>query len=356
MHHLKSIHGFLLLLACCAWVTSGEAQVTLGGGKGQLRTQDADPIPAGQLALNGFYSLYIEKRTTSIPTVTGVYRRQELATDHTLNLSLTLGLSRYFELLLHAVPYQDTQHDLFGPIGDTRIGLKLHIPNRGSILQTGLLGFVSMPTAPRHNLMYESYSTDAYGWGLIGLLSLDLRSSATAIPVKFFANLGYRDHDWGDRFFSADFDQLLAGAGFKFPIRSTLLYCETTGEIFLNQMQELDLRQNLIRFSSGLRFLGPQQLVFDIAADVRLGNYRPDAAAMAANPFLKRYADWKILAGVTHRMQLFEPAPADKRSQQIRQAAEQEKNEAVRKQREQINREMEELRKKVEERPVQPPE
>ncbi|HNS72232.1 MAG TPA: hypothetical protein PKI81_02390 [bacterium] len=355
MQPLKSIILLPIILVCLLAAPEGWAQVTLSGGKGQLRAMDADPVPAGQLYINGLYSLYLEKITTPIPVGAGVGQREELAVDHTLNVALTLGLSRTFELMLHAVPYQDNQRDLFGPIGDTQIGVKFHLPNRGSIFQSGLLGYVRLPTAPMHNIPYEGYSTDAFGWGLTGLASLDLRSSSLALPVKFIANIGYRDQDWGDRYFSADYDQLLFALGFKFPIRATLLYLETSGEVFVNQTDLLSLRQNLLRLSGGLRFLGPGQLVFDAAADIRLGNYTPSAAEMAVNPYLKRYADWKVLLGVTHRIQLFEPATEQDRARSERRAEEEKKNEEIRKQREQVNRELEELRKKIEKSQDQPP-
>jgi len=355
MQLLKSIILLPIILVCLLAAPEGWAQVTLSGGKGQLRAMDADPVPAGQLYINGLYSLYLEKITTPIPVGAGVGQREELAVDHTLNVALTLGLSRTFELMLHAVPYQDNQRDLFGPIGDTQIGVKFHLPNRGSIFQSGLLGYVRLPTAPMHNIPYEGYSTDAFGWGLTGLASLDLRSSSLALPVKFIANIGYRDQDWGDRYFSADYDQLLFALGFKFPIRATLLYLETSGEVFVNQTDLLSLRQNLLRLSGGLRFLGPGQLVFDAAADIRLGNYTPSAAEMAVNPYLKRYADWKVLLGVTHRIQLFEPATEQDRARSERRAEEEKKNEEIRKQREQVNRELEELRKKIEKSQDQPP-
>lgn len=355
MQPLKSIILIPIILVCLLAAPEGWAQVTLSGGKGQLRAMDADPVPAGQLYINGLYSLYLEKITTPIPVGAGVGQREELAVDHTLNVALTLGLSRTFELMLHAVPYQDNQRDLFGPIGDTQIGVKFHLPNRGSIFQSGLLGYVRLPTAPMHNIPYEGYSADAFGWGLTGLASLDLRSSSLALPVKFIANIGYRDQDWGDRYFSADYDQLLFALGFKFPIRATLLYLETSGEVFVNQTDLLSLRQNLLRLSGGLRFLGPGQLVFDAAADIRLGNYTPSAAEMAVNPYLKRYADWKVLLGVTHRIQLFEPATEQDRARSERRAEEEKKNEEIRKQREQVNRELEELRKKIEKSQDQPP-
>lgn len=355
MQPLKSIILIPIILVCLLAAPEGWAQVTLSGGKGQLRAMDADPVPAGQLYINGLYSLYLEKITAPIPVGAGVGQREELAVDHTLNVALTLGLSRTFELMLHAVPYQDNQRDLFGPIGDTQIGVKFHLPNRGSIFQSGLLGYVRLPTAPMHNIPYEGYSTDAFGWGLTGLASLDLRSSSLALPVKFIANIGYRDQDWGDRYFSADYDQLLFALGFKFPIRATLLYLETSGEVFVNQTDLLSLRQNLLRLSGGLRFLGPGQLVFDAAADIRLGNYTPSAAEMAVNPYLKRYADWKVLLGVTHRIHLFEPATEQDRARSERRAEEKKKNEEIRKQREQVNRELEELRKKIEKSQDQPP-
>lgn len=352
-----------LVVAASVWTLLGAvcsplfAQVTLGGGRGHLRLLDAEPVPAGDLYVNGFYSVYLKKvhRTAygSTGEITG--KQEELVSDHTVNLSLTLGLSRLFEIYAHAVPYQDNQQDLWGPVGDTRLGLKVHIPHQGHALQTGFAGFVHLPTAPLHNVPYESYSTGAYGWGLLGLATLDLRSSALALPFKISFNLGYRDLDWQDRYFSSGKDQLLAGFGFKIPVKSALVYWETTGEIFINQTDHMSLRQNLIRMSPGVRFVGPWKLIFDVAADLRMGNYRPDAAAIKSNPFLKEYAEWKIVLGVTYRAQLFNNPAPEERARTLYEEKEREKAEEIRKQREQINQELEELRKKVEQGQQQVP-
>jgi hypothetical protein len=335
-------------------VLSAFSQVTFSGGRGQLRLLDAEPVPAGDLYLNGFYSFYAKKILQPNYGTPGT--REELVSDHTVNMSATLGISRILECYVHVVPYQDNQQDLWGPVGDTRLGLKAHIPNQGSLVQTGFAGFIHLPTAPVHNVPYEGYSADAYGWGVLGLATLDLKSSGMALPFKFFLNVGYRDMNWKDTYFSADQDQLLVGMGLKFPVRSTLIYLETTGEIFINQGDQISLRQNLLRLSPGVRFIGPKDLVFDIAADIRMGNYKPAGTATSANPYLQEYAEWKIILGMTYRAQIFNSTTPETRIRSQRDNQERLKAEEIRKQREQISKELEELRKKVEQSQEQPPE
>ncbi len=345
------------LMVILSALSTASAQVTLGGGRGHLRLHDAEPVPCGDLYINGFYSVFLKtvQRTyyESGGEISG--KQEELVADHTLNLSLTAGLSRLLEIYAHAVPYQDNQRDIWGPIGDTRLGFKVRIPHQGSPLQTGFAGFVHFPTAPMHNVPYESYSADACGWGLMGLATLDLRATAMALPFKISLNLGYRDMDWKDRYFSARNDQLLAGIGFKLPVKSSLIYWETTGEIFINQSDRISLRQNLIRMSPGVRFVGPGRLIFDVAADLRMGNYLPGDADARANPFLKEYAEWKIILGVTYRAQLFNRLAPEERAKSLFEEKERQKAEDIRKQREQINKELEALRKKVQQGQEQPP-
>ncbi len=340
-----SIRSFWLLLLACA---ASYSQVSLTGGKGQLRLLDAENVFPGHLYLNGMYSLFLEKKdNTSIAENGNTETQSVLVKDNAFYLNLTLGLSRRFEFFLHTVPYQDNQRDLWGPVGDTRVGLKMHRPNEGGLLLTGIAAYVQIPTAPRDDIPYEPHSFNSYGWALLAMMNLDLKNSRIALPFKLSVNCGYRDNDWHDRYFSDRKDQLLAGLGFKFPVRACQFFSEVTGEVFINS-PDMSLRQNLLRFSQGVRFVGWRDIIFDLAADFRLGGYRPTENEVKNNPLLKRYADWKLLAGVSYRTTLFTVLTPDEKKARAVQEEEQRKLDEIRKKREKVAQEMEELKKSVE--------
>jgi hypothetical protein len=340
-----SIRSYWLLLLAC---TASYSQVSLTGGKGQLRLLDAENVFPGHLYLNGIYSLFMEKEDHSAVAANGTLETQSiLVKDNSFFLNLTLGLSKRFEFFLHTVPYQDNQRDLWGPVGDTRVGLKMHMPNEGGMLQTGVAAYVQIPTAPRDDIPYEPHSFNSYGWALLAMTNLDLKNSGVALPFKLSVNLGYRDNDWQDRYFNDRKDQLLAGAGFKFSVRACQFYSEATGELFIN-CPDLSLRQNPLRFSQGIRFVGWKDFIFDLAADFRLGGYRPTQQEILQNPLLKRYADWKLLAGISYRTTLFTVLTPDEKKTRTLQSEEQRKLDEIRKKREKVAEEMEQLKKSVE--------
>jgi len=320
-------------------------QVTLQGGKGQLRVWDAEPVPAGSLYLSAMYSFYAQKASVQILGPGPEAVRRELLEDHTLRFNITWGISPVFELILHTVPYQDNQRDLWGPIGDTMIGLKASIPRREGILQWGFLAMVNLPTAPQHNIPFEAFSIDAPGWALAGLMNIDLKNTRLQVPVKLCFNAGYRDLDWHDRFFIARPDQMIAGAGFKFPVRSLLLYSEVTGELFINNTRRVPFEQNNIRLSQGVRFLAYNHFVIDAAADVRIGRKIP--GTRVDDPFLKDYADWRILLGLSYRLNLYTYRSAADRASLKRQKEEKKQMDDLRRQREKVGQELEDFRKSI---------
>ncbi|HNR68533.1 MAG TPA: hypothetical protein PKN04_12430 [bacterium] len=341
--HLPS----LLLLLCASFVTTAPAQVTYTGGKGLLRVWDAQPVFPGQLYLNAFYSGFF---TPSGTDANGSRRQLE---DHTLNIAMTLGLSRKFEIFGHFVPYQDDQKHLWGPIGDTRAGIKFMPGRERSVFQFGLLGFAQFATAGalvedyEPSVPYEPFSSGKHGWGLLALINWDLNNAATPHALKISLNLGFRDHNWHDRYFTDDKDQLLCSLGIKFPIRTTVVYTELSGDFFINQTEVVPTKYNLMRFTQGFRFVGPKNLVFDIAGDVRLGS-TPSLQEQASTPFIKEYADWKIVLGVTHRMTLFKYLTADEKLQRMRELEEQAKRETIKEKRQKVIQELEEMRRQLE--------
>jgi hypothetical protein len=342
-------HGiFLLLFLMGLGFQTLSAQVTLSGGKGQLRLVDAEPVVPGHLYVNAFYNIFVEKHDNVQLLSSGRKEtRSILIKDNAFNLNVTLGLFKFLEIFLHTVPYQDNQHDLWGPIGDTQTGFKLHVHNGNSWLQPGLLAYAQFPTAPSHEIPYETFTFDHNGWALMGLLNMDLKNTGSARPFKLTLNLGYRDSNWLDRYFADQKDQLLFGAGFKFPFRGYQLYSEVTGEMFVNQ-RETHFRQNPIRFSQGLRLIAMQDFIVDVAADIKLGGYRPTSEEVNRNPYLRRYADWKLHVGASYRTTLFTPMTPDEKVNRAQQNEEKRKLDEIRKKREQVTKELEDLKKSVE--------
>ena len=319
-------------------IPRAEAQVTIYGGKGLLRIQDAEPLTAGRLVINPSYlGFYTSEGNSS-------------AEDHNLNIGLSMGLSKKFELFAQLVPYQDDQKHVWGPVGDTRVGLKFHRPSPNRFFQWGILGFAKFPTAINHNVRFEPYSTNDPGWALMGLWNFDFKNTASAVPLKFSFNIGYMDHSWYDRYFSEKKDQLIGGFGFKFPIRSSILYSELSGELFINNTETVPMSYNSMRVTQGLRFVGPWDIVMDIAFDYGL-NTKPTILEQSKHPeFIKRYADWKIVLGLSVRHTFFRVLTPEEKLIKQQKEEELRKMEAIRKKREKVSKELEEMREKLQEK------
>jgi hypothetical protein len=330
----------LMLMLSVAGLST--AQVTLGGGKGTLRIYDSETVYPGLLYINMTYLAYAYK------TNRGVEEDGGFAEDHTMNVGFTFGLSKKLELLALVVPYQDDQRHIWGPPGDSKIGLKYHFPRQNSMLQFGLVGFATFPTATLHNVAYEPFSVKKSGWGLLGVATFDFKNSSPGLPLKISLNLGYRDLDWSDRFFQDKKDLLVGGFGLKFPIRSSVLFSEISGEIFVNNSEQVSFSQNLLRFTQGLRFLGPWHLIFDIAGDFELGAKTPDKATAAAIPYIKDYADWKFVLGASYQMTVFKYMTREDKAARQQQKAEQNKLDSIRQKREKAAKELEEMKKNLE--------
>ncbi len=312
------------------------SQVSLYGSKGLFRIIEAETIHPGYLAINPVYTGYAAGDNNNF------------SEDHTLNLGLTLGISEQMEIFAHFVPYQDDQQHTWGPIGDTRLSVKYHFPNYGAITQYGFVGFLSFPTAVNHNVAFEPYSDDAIGWGLLGLATFDLKNIFGTLPLKLSLNLGYRDINWNDPFFTDPKDQMIGGLGLKFPVRSNLLYSEVTGEVFFNNFENVKLSQNYIRFTQGFRFVGPWHLICDISGDIELSNYDKNALTVENKDFIKDYADWKIIFGVSYRTTFFPGKTRQEKELEKRKLEEQKDLDTIQEKRKKVVKDLEELRKQLE--------
>ncbi len=312
------------------------AQVSYFGGKGLFRIIEAETIHPGVLAINPVYSFY------------GAGDNESFSEDHALHLGITTSLSEQFEVFAQLTPYQDDQKHTWGPIGDSRLYVKYHLPRYGSMVQLGLAGFAKFPTALNHNVQFEPYTDDAMGWGLMLLSTLDFKDYIKTFPMKLSINLGYLDNNWSDAYFSSEKDQIIGGLGFKFPVRSSLFYSEFTGEMFINNA-DITPSQNFTRFTQGFRFVGPWHLICDLAADFELGRFTPENENLAANPFMKDYADWKVMFGVTYRTNIFAGKTRKEREMDNQRQEERKELDQIQQKRKEVVKDLEELRKQLEE-------
>ncbi len=280
---LLTILGLTLLLCLPCF-----GQTTMYGGRGLMRVYTAEPIGRGQLFVNSYFQTFLDHAK----------RSGSLGKDHTLSLGFTIGLSKRTELTLNPVLYQDDQKHIWGPPGDMRVGLKYATPLALGGFSTGLGVFVKLPIAKNHNVIYEPYSSDKLGAGIIGLVTLDMTDTFPLMPLKLYLNFGYMDHHVGDQLFTNAEDQYLFGAGLKFPIRSVVFYTEYTGEVFVDNPY-VSRAENSTRLSQGVKILGPWNIVIDLAGD--WGLHKP--AAQPVNPvYQKDYADWKVILGLNYQV------------------------------------------------------
>ncbi|MDQ7052338.1 MAG: hypothetical protein Q9P14_05405 [candidate division KSB1 bacterium] len=288
---MKKLHtkaAIFALLVGLVW--SGEsmlAQTTIWGGRGLLRVQSAETIGRRTFYLNSYFGTFLQAKP----------QQTTLGKDHTLTIGLTYGFSPLLEITALLTPYQDDQQHVWGPPGDSQLGLKFRTPFSGSSIITSVWLFTRIPTAKVANVPFEPYSSGKLGAGAMAIMTLDMTESFPLFPLKAHLNFGYMDHNLKDALFNDPEDQFLLGAGFKFPIRSTIVYTEYTAEVFANNPVITQFNQNSQRITQGLKFLGPKNLIFDIAVDFSLSK-KPD------NPdrvFLKEYASWKFYVGINYQ-------------------------------------------------------
>jgi hypothetical protein len=328
---------FILLAAGTVY-----SQVAMSGGKGMLRLYEADNVTPGQLYINPFGTFFATKMADV----------NVLAKDYTINTGVTLGISRRFETFIHLVPYQTDQVHIWGPPGDAKLGLKFNIPNRGGVAQFALAAYGDIPIAQFHPLEYESYSEDAFGYALIGIASFNFKNAASHIPIKLTTNIGYKSHNASSGFFSDDTDQLIGGFGIKFPVKSSQLYTEATGEIFINN-SDVPFVKNSLRFTQGYKFITRRGLIFDIAADVRIGQKPTLEEKMQLPRVFADYADWKIIVGMTYRTTLFKKWNEKFQQQEQQRKTVQKEQEEIRKMREKVVDELEEYKKRLQDKEKQ---
>jgi len=286
---VKRFNLLALALSSIVWLAEpAAAQTTIYGGRGLMRVFSAEPLGRSQFFVNTYFQTFLDPSK----------RNNRLGKDHTLTLAFSVGLTHSLELTLLATPYQDDQKHVWGPPGDTHIGVKLALPLHVGGISTGVRGFMVLPTAKNANVPSEPYSSGKLGAGLQALVTVDMTQSFPLVPLKLYLNFGYMDHMLNDSFFTAEQDQYIFGAGIKFPIRSFVLHTEYTGEVFANN-RNLAFAENSSRITQGVKFLGPWDMIIDLSADIGLD--KPVQVVGEPQYYQKDYADWKVILGINYQ-------------------------------------------------------
>lgn len=325
----KTTFTFATIVVSMIFNSTAYSQTTYTGGRGMFRVYSANTVKPGVLYSN-FFSQAFLFRESSAP----------LGKDYTLSFGFTYGISNYVELTAQIVGYQDDQKGIWGPPGDTQIGMKLQLPFSSSSVMTGLRGFLSLPTAKHHNVAFEPYSSNQVAWGIMGLLTLDMTDTFPLFPFKFHSNFGYLDHNISTFFTDRINDQILLGLGFKFLIKSVILYTEYTAEIFYNN-PKVNFRSNSMRLTQGIKFPWILNLIFDVGVDIGLHRQVGNLPAS-----VHEYANWKVIIGTSY---VFTSRSIKKRPSLAKKDLELDKEmiEEIRKKREKAAKELEEIRKKL---------
>jgi len=329
---MKKISILILVtaIAILSFSSAVYSQIGFHGGRGLLRVLSANVVEPGDVYVNSYFSMYFEKSSP-----------HTLAKYYTLFINGTVGLSRCFELSGHIVPYQDDQTNIIGRSGNSELSLKYMLPFSGSIFQMGLNVFYKIPTAQMNNVMFEEFYIREHGIGGRALFTIDFSNTASKLPFKIMTNIGYLDHNLSDTFLESDIDQLLFGIGTKFPLRSSQLYLEYSGELFINIMDSVVYNENSNRLTIGATFLGPRNLVFDVAGDISLTKRLPTPEH---DLFHKKLTKWRLWVGVTYRFSVKKYFDRKAKLERRKQAEERRKLELIKEKRKNANEDMDKMR------------
>lgn len=318
---------FILLIGMTHQVFS---QIGMHGGRGLMRILSANVITPTDLYVGSNFSMYFEK-----------VGPEQLAKYYAMNVNATYGLTENLELSLNFIPYQDDQKHIFGRMGNSQFAVKYRMPFSGRYFQLGVYGFFKIPTAQENNVPYEVFYTKHSAWGSRMLLSFNFSKIIPQSLLKFHINFGYYDHNINDTYFSSKIDQMMIGAGFVIPVRSSQVYLEYSGELFINSQDTVSFSENSNRITAGVKFFGPFKTLLDVAADVGLSK-RSKLAELSM--FHKDYSRWRIWVGIGYRFSFYKYFDKSAKLEKQREEQERRKLEQIKSRRRKATIEMQKMK------------
>lgn len=342
MQNMRNLRKTLFVLLLSTWMllpALSEAQY-MTNGKDIFRVQSGETLGKKILALNFYQASHFREDEQR-----GGGTRVNSFT--TMAITGTYGLFNSLDVIAEFVPWQDDYTaTVWGPLGDTRLGLKWRIPQYfGDNMHVGLLGFTVLPTADQHRIPFEQYSSSGTSFG--GKLLYSWDTQLGAVPFKLYLNGGYMlwNGDDDDNPIPLDNkDQVLLGVGTKFSFRKIVLMAEYTREQFV-ETDSLASKEQAQRFNVGIKVPAPFGLTLDLGYEQTLSDDDP------STPFVADYHDWKIIAAIKKVFFFNEDEERRKRMmllERIRQEEEQ-RLKSIEEERKDVEQEIEDLKKLIEE-------
>jgi len=273
----------VILVSATGWATTKQ------GGRGLFYINAARTLPKGYLQ---FYTgLRYFGKIASFGADEGAYTMWNVQGFASLNF----GISSHMELAISPILYQDT-HGEGGNILDGSgnfpddLFITLKLGSYGALESPFLFGghlHVRIPTASRHNVLYESYSAGTVEVGVMGLVSYYSNLVFPDEGWSLHGNIGYVNHNDVGENLTADMgydrldlsnpvpqamsSEMLIGAGLYYPAGGFDFSLEFNSRFFLTKPPETAYSREFVSYlTSGVYYKPYRWLTVEMGFDVRL--------------------------------------------------------------------------------------
>ncbi|NQT25900.1 hypothetical protein HQ585_11125 [candidate division KSB1 bacterium] len=276
MRHLLIICLVVLL------VSSSATGTPMTGGIGLMYVKSAQTLSPGYLDFN--------TGTRYFGKIASFGSDQKAYTLWTVRIfsSINYGINDHIELAISPVLYQDTNKGGSGFSKESvnfpdDILLSLKFGSYGSLESPFLYGSqlsLQLPTARKHNIIYEAYSAGKIEVGLTGLISYYSNLTFPNEGWSIHGNIGYLNHndvgvdltdDDDDPSPNAMSSEILFGAGALFPAGTFDFSVELNARAFLNHPPVTAYSREYVSYLTPAIYYKPARWIsIEYAMDLRL--------------------------------------------------------------------------------------
>ncbi|HEX9935152.1 MAG TPA: hypothetical protein VGB38_08150 [bacterium] len=303
----------LLLLLVCLFESRLESTTTLGG-PGLIAVHSAHVLPKGTLELYA--------GTRYFGKIASFKNNQHAYTlwDVQGLMSLNYGISRHVSIGFSPILYQDINRD-GGNVWQGKANLPDDITlsmKAGSFSRLespfvfgGLFG-LRLPTARKHNIIYEPYSAGRFEICLMALASYFSKPTMPDMGWSVHANLGYINHNDVGKSLSGKSDEptaqsmsteLVVGDGILYPMEAFAFSLEINARYFLVRPPVSAYSREYIATLTGGVYYSPYRwLTLEAGMDIRLISGK-DLTSYEFIPFpptedFPNYPRWRGILGL----------------------------------------------------------
>lgn len=306
---MRSSKIALALLGLVLAPLASMAQVN--GGRGPMYVRSAWTLPPGHLTVYGHARIFGQVSNVNLSDLSAY-----TIWDAQGSLNFNYGLNRRIELNFAPIVYQDTNRGGKGYhfIDDLFLRVKVGaFGTPGSALSYGLEMASRLPTAARHNLVFEPYATGRAGFGATGILSYARDPLYPDAAFNMHFNLGYWNHnDVGQKLSDLEptvdlvrvgnmTQELLYGAAVVLPSDRFDLRLELYGTAFLQKPPVTAYsRESMAYLSPGISYKPYRWMSLDCSIDLRVAGEKDQTTYGAVGQIsdMPNYATWRLNLGM----------------------------------------------------------